>query len=176
MASDKSLYHKVALTLEASAADEYSHSSELESAILARRSVSFSSLQYDKKRDEFVSRPSKPSVHRAVRFCIRLGLVGANGRLTPVGRKASARSQFDAVVAQQVLAVVRDAGASASDIDRAIQLELARKPPTMPTAGILWEALQPKLTRGEFARLLTLLTHCGRAKAFQKRIYLSVGS
>lgn len=143
--------------------------------MLAKRSVSFSSLQYDKKRDEFVSRPSKRSVHRAVRFCIRLGLLEASGKLTPTGRKASARSQFDGVLSQQVIAVIREAGVTTSDIDRGIRHDLAQKPPTMPTAAVLWEALRPKLTRGDFARLLTLLTHCGRAKAFQKRIYLSIG-
>jgi hypothetical protein len=175
MPSETSLYYKILLTVEVAAGQQHVHASELESALLAKRGASFSTLQYDKKRDEFTSRPSPKTVHRTVRFCVRLGLIDSSGTLTAAGRRAAIRSKFDGVLTNQIFTAFEDAGAPADKIGRIIQRSLTQKPPEMPTAPVLWAALQPRLKRGEFGRLLTLLSHCGSAQAFQRRIYLSIG-
>src|SRR5688500_13366135 len=115
MPGERSLYSKIALTLEMAAGARDPDPSKLEAAL--KRSPVFTSRQYDPASDEFVSRPSGKMARRVLRFCARLGLIDINGSLTPLGRRASIRSKFDAIVSAQVLGMLSDAGADASAVN-----------------------------------------------------------
>lgn len=173
MPSEKSLYHKVQLILQHAASSEAANLDQLSSEIQARRLPNFNTLQYDEKRDTFLWRQSARVVKRTVGFCRRLDLIDDNAHLTRDGRQALRKTLFDTVLSRKIRDIL-DRAVGIDKVNQVIQECLHRNPPELPTANRLRSALAPDMVGAEFARLLTLLSHCGAAESSQAKLYLRI--
>jgi hypothetical protein len=53
--------------------------------------------------------------------------------------------------------------------------KLHSEPPILPTSEVLWNELQPVISRGLFSTLLTLLVHCECWQSSQRKVFLAFG-
>jgi len=174
MASEKSLHRKIQLILENAASSSADNISELAAEIEGKKLPNFNTLQYDKKKDEFLWRQSGRVIRRAVRMCVRLGLLDDRGQLTKNGRLACRKTQFDSALAESIRGILVRDGVAMQSLNNAIAEGLKSDPPILPTAKALWEALGSEMRAGDFSRLLTLLSHCGAAESSQAKVYLRI--
>lgn len=175
MPAEKSLYRKLQETLETSKTVDVSSLQELRQAIEKREHHVFQTTQYDADRDAMTTRVSARVIRQTVGVCLTLGLIDADGALTDSGREALRKNKFDDVVAGRVTLYLRQAGVKVGTLNQVIARCLDARPPVLPTTGELWKAAANEIPRGRFAKLLTLLSHCGHARYSQKRLYLHVG-
>jgi len=176
MPSDRSLYRKVQEVLEIARSVEVSSLPELRQAIKAKRSHVFNTSQYDADRDAITSRVSLRVIHESVRMCHFLQLIGEDGTLSDAGRDALRKGRFESVVAQSTLEILKRSGVRVASLNQSIVTSLQSKPPVLPTASHLWKSSADGVTirYGTFAKLLTLLSHCGAAEVSQKKVYLRI--
>jgi hypothetical protein len=172
MASERSLYRKIQIVLDVTKSVSATNISELREHISSQELPTFISEQYDEEQDRFVPRVSKRVVRKTLGTCRLLGLIGDDGRLTPLGREASRRSRFDRVISEQVRELLSSRGVSFKSLNELIRKHLHTSPPQLPTADDLWKSINADVSNGIFTRMLTLLVHCGIAESAQRRIYL----
>ena len=172
MASERSLYRKIQIVLDVTKSVSASNLDELREKISGQELPVFVSEQYDEEEDRFVPRVSARIIRKTIGSCRLLGLIGEDGRLTPLGREASRRRQFDAVLSQQIRAFLGNRDVSFKALNDLIHKRLQANPPLLPTSEELWHAIKTEIPRGTFTRMLTLLAHCGGAESAQRRIYL----
>ncbi len=173
MASERSLYSKVRLVLDASLSAEPETLGELSDRVLAQGHSAFVTRQYDPDADDYVWKASRPSVVRAVGVSRRLGLIDDVGQLTPEGRDAhSSDGAFGRGITAAAASRLADSGAVISDLNELAVAMLRRSPPEMPTAAAFFQELGPAIGKAEFSRLLTLMADAGSALIAQRRVYL----
>lgn len=175
MASEKSLYRKIQETLETCKAVHVSSLQELREAIESRQHHVFQTLQYDANKDAYKPGISSRVIRQTVQMCLLLGLIERDGTLTAAGRDALRKNRFDDVIGIAILAFLKEQGVKTPTLNQTIAKGLESRPPVLPTAAELWRAVDNKVPRGRFTRLLTLLSHCGHARASQKKVYLQIG-
>ena len=106
------------------------------------------------------------------------GMSGASQRrflaelATSVGREALRKPRFPTVIAHMVRQFLRARDINFSKLNEIIRKHLQATPPSLPTSEELWKATSATISKGTFARMLTLLAHCGAAQSAQRRIYL----
>ncbi len=172
MPSERSLYRKIQIVLDVTKAVAVSNLMELRQQVAAQELPSFMSEHYDEEQDRFVIGSSQRIVRKTLGTCRLLGLIGDDGKLTTLGREASRRSRFDTVVAGQARSYLGTHGVNFDSLNKAIRRRLQAAPPVLPTSEELWRESHADVGRGTFARMLTLLSHCGAAESYQKRIYI----
>jgi hypothetical protein len=172
MASERSLYRKIQIVLDVTKSLSASNLEELRNKISSQELPAFVSEQYDEEEDRFVPRVSARIIRKTLGACRLLGLIGEDGKLTPLGREASRRSRFDPVISQQIRAFLNGRNVSFKALNDLIRKHLQANPPLLPTSDELWAAINTEVPRGTFTRMLTLLAHCGGAESAQRRIYL----
>ena len=175
MASEKSLYRKIQETLETTRSVDVSSIHELREAIEKREPHVFQTFQYDAERDEMTTRVSARVIRQTVNMCSVLGSIDTTGSLTEAGREALRKNKYNEVLAERVTALLRQQGVKVSALNQAIARCLEARPPVLPTTREIWSAAANGFPLGRFAKLLTLLAHCGYAKHSQQRLYLHVG-
>ncbi len=173
VASERSLYSKLDLVLGTALSSEPETLSQLSDSVLAQGHSAFVTRRYDADEDDYVWKPSRPSVVRVVGMARRLGLVDDSGQLTDAGNSAhSTESSFRREIADAVAGRLGESGTSLASLNRLATELLRRSPPEMPTAAAFFEELEPSIGRAEFGRLLTLLADAEAALIAQRRIYL----
>lgn len=172
MPSEKSLFRKLQTVVEIAKSGGASTLGELCQTVKDRGPDIFVTRRYEPTRDMFVSEISLKTIKRTVLFSRALGLLSDDGALTPLGREAVRRSRFSAVIASQTRAKLAQNGIKINELNDIIREKLRAHKPTLPTADVLWEELQPSLPRGVFSKLLTLLTYCNEGQYSQRKVYL----
>ena len=172
MASDRSLYRKIEVVLDLAKSVSVASVHELRSEILGRKPSLFFSRQYNSATDRFDEDISERVIRKTLSVCRLLGLLDDDGSLTAAGREALRKTRFDAVVAGAVRRFLREREIHLAKLNELIRKRLQTNPPVLPTSVELWQATGMTMARGTFARMLTLLAHCGAADSTQKRIYL----
>jgi len=171
MASERSLYAKMRLVLE-DADRQSTVDGKLADEILARGHPSFLTLQYDAGKDDYVWRPSRRAVLRAVNVAKRLSFLSEDGALTAVGESATrSERSFRRETAESLQRVLSDAGATARRLEEGSRNLLRQAPPRLPTARALWDLIGPDLSQGDFSRFLSLLADVGGATTEQRKVY-----
>jgi hypothetical protein len=132
----------------------------------------FNTSRYVAERDAFVTDISLEAIKRAVAFCRFLGLLSEEGGLTVHGRDAARKSRFGAVLGEQARLMLGRAGVKLGAVNSVIRGKLHADPPVLPTSDVLWDELQPTMSRGTFSKMLTLLIHCECGRSSQKKVYL----
>jgi len=145
---------------------------ELCQEIKDRAPTMFNTSRYDPEQDTFVADISMRAIKRAVGFCQVLDLLTDEGTLTVIGREATRKSRFNAVIGDQVRLMLGRNGLKLAAINSVIRNKLHADPPVLPTSGVLWDELQPSMSLGTFSKMLTLLIHCDCGQSSQKKIYL----
>lgn len=172
MASDHSLYRKIELVLDMAKSVSVANLDELRSEIIGRKPANFFSRQYDPETDRFDEDISERAVRKTLSTCRVLGLLADDGSLTTAGREALRKTRFDAVLAAAVRRFFREREIHLSKLNEQIREKLQASPPVLPTSEELWRTTGAQMSRGTFARMLTLLAHSGAARSAQRRIYL----
>jgi hypothetical protein len=172
MPSDRSLYRKIEVALDIAKSVSVASMDELQSEIHGRKPSLFFSLQYNRTKDEFSEHISDRVIHKTLNMCRLLGLLADNGTLTPAGREALRKPRFPTVIAQMVRQFLRARDINFSKLNELIRKHLQATPPVLPTSEELWKASGTTISKGTFARMLTLLANCGAAQSAQRRIYL----
>jgi hypothetical protein len=172
MASERSLYRKIQIVLDITKSVSAGNLEQLRGEISSQELPTFVSDQYDEEEDRFVPRVSARIIRKTLGACRILGLIGEDGKLTPVGREASRKSRFNAVISEQIRGFLSDRHVSFKMLNQLVLKHLQASPPILPTSDDLWESIKADVPRGTFTRLLTLLAHCGAAESAQRRIYL----
>lgn len=172
MASDRSLYHKIELVLDIAKSVSVASVDELRIEIIGRKPANFFSRQYDPDTDRFDEDISERVVRKTLSTCRVLGLLADDGSLTTAGREALRKTRFDVVLAEAVRKFLREREIHLPKLNELIRKKLQASPPVLPTSEELWHATGTKMSRGTFARMLTLLAHSGAARSAQRRIYL----
>lgn len=132
----------------------------------------FNTSRYVAERDAFVPDISIQAIKRAVAFCRFLDLLTEEGTLTVHGRDAARKSRFSAVLGEQARLMLGRAGVKFGVMNSVIRSRLHADPPVLPTSDVLWNELQPNMSRGTFSKMLTLLIHCECGHSSQKKVYL----
>ncbi|MCG8592147.1 MAG: hypothetical protein MJE66_22875, partial [Proteobacteria bacterium] len=99
-----------------------------------------------------------------------------DGTLTKLGRRATRKTRFAGIAAEQARARLKVAGVTPRRMNTCISDGLAARPPRLPTARYLWEELEPELGFREFSQLLTLLGECEAAEVSRRKLFLSLSS
>lgn len=174
MASERSLYRKIQVVLSLAKAVDIGSISELYTAVAAQRPPNFLTKQYDSAHDELTLDVSKRGVRRAVNICRRLGLLDEAGGLTETGKQALKAAHFDRIVSNQIRTLFRERGIGRSALNEIIRKCLRSDPVTMPTTSELWERTNSEISLMLFSQMLTLLSQCGEAQSFQRKIYTEI--
>jgi len=153
-----------------------SSSSELCEIVKDEHPSIFATSRYDASQDTFVTGPSVEAVRRAVTLCRVLNLITEGGMLTPKGREAARRSRFSCVVGEEVGIMLAGKGVKFEMLNDIIRRKLHSEPPVLPTSEVLWNELQPEMSRGLFSRLLTLLVHSECGQSSQRKVFLAFGN
>lgn len=172
MPSERSLYRKIQIVLDVAKGVAASDLAQLRSEVSAQELPTFMSEHYDDDEDRFVLRVSERIVRKTLGVCRLLGLIGDDARLTAMGREASRRSRFDAVMSRQVRSFLNERHVSFKALNAIIRKRLQTTPPILPTSDELWRESHSDVPQGTFNRMLTLLAHCGAAESYQRRIYV----
>jgi len=172
--AENSLYRKIQVLLEVAISVKVSSLKDLQKEVKSRRPPNFLTKKYDIKIDSFVTDVSERSIMRTTNFCFRLGLVGADGSLTEIGRKALNKKQFNGIVAHQIRTFLTKQKFNLSDLNKIIHRYLKADPPLLPTSKEIWIATGNQIGYPTFSRMLTLLAQCGGAHSSQKKIYLQI--
>jgi hypothetical protein len=147
---------------------------ELFDKVLSSNLINFLYRRTNKITEEVIAEQSQPSIRKAMRFCIRLGLIDTAGKITQKGVKALSSTRFDSIVASQIVEFLSKEGLTIQKIDQHILNMFQRSPVVLPTAKSIWEACACSFSPDLFSQLLTLLSHCDRIYASRRKIYLRV--
>jgi hypothetical protein len=115
---ENSFYRKIQVVLDVAVSVDVSSLTDLQEEIKSRRPPNFLTKKFDPKIDDFVPDVSERSIRRTANFCYRLGLVGADGGLTEIGRKALHKKQFDGLVAGQIRSFLKKAGVNLMELNQ----------------------------------------------------------
>lgn len=172
MTSERSLYAKIRLVLDD--ADRRSPAEgPLADVVLARRHPSFLTLQYDLDSDDYVSKPSRRAVLRAVAMAGRLGLLTDEGTLTHSGERAARNERsFLREMSLSLRDVLMRGGVTPQRLQESSRRLLRKSPAVLPTGRALWEAVECDLSKGDFNQLLALLADVGGATTEQRKVYM----
>jgi hypothetical protein len=176
MPAKRSLYRKIQEVLDSAKSVRAASRADLVQAITDSNNEIFHTLQYNARLDKFEPGISKRVVKQTVATCILLDLISGDGRLTDTGSSALRKAHFEGIVAKQIRAHLSFQGLDVEKLNRVIAKNLRAEPPVMPTCAVLWEAYGESIPYGRFARLLTLLAHCGGAQSSQRKIYLHIAA
>jgi len=172
MTSDRSLYHKIKVVLDVAKSVSVSSIVELRAEIHGQKPSLFFSKRYNPVTDHFDEDISEQIIRKTLNVCRLLGLLGEDGRLTSSGHEALRKTRFDAVISELVHKLFAERNINLHKLNEIIRKNLQADPPILPTSKELWQVTGTSMSKGTFARMLTLLTHCGAAHSSQKRIYL----
>jgi hypothetical protein len=170
--SERSLFRKVQTVVEVAKTVKVSTLEELCREIKGLGPTMFNTSRYVAERDAFVTDISLEAIKRAVAFCRFLDLLSEEGGLTVHGRDAARKSRFGAVLGEQARLMLGRAGVKLGALNSVIRGKLHADPPVLPTSDVLWDELQPTMSRGTFSKMLTLLIHCECGRSSQKKVYL----
>lgn len=174
MPSERSLFRKVQTVVEVARTVKVSDLEELCREIKGLGPTMFNTSRYVAERDAFVTDISMEAIKRAVTFCRFLDLLSEEGTLTVRGRDAARKSRFSAVLGEQARLKLSAAGVKPGAVNSVIRSKLHGDPPVLPTSDVLWEELQPTMSRETFSKMLTLLIHCECGQSSQKKVYLGL--
>jgi hypothetical protein len=172
MPSDRSLYRKIEVVLDIAKSVSVASMDELQSEIHGRKPSLFFSKQYNRTTDQFSEGISERVIRKTLNVCRLLGLLAENGCLTSAGREALRKTRYNTVIAELVHRFLRERDINLKALNEIIRRHLQSNPPLLPTSETLWQATSMSMSKGTFARMLTLLAHCGAAQTAQRRIYL----
>ena len=172
MVSDRSLYRKIGVVLDIAKSASVASMDELRSEIQGRKPSLFFSRHYNRIKDKFDEDISERVIRKTLNTCRILGLLSEDGTLTAAGREASRKTRFDSVIAVLVRKFLREKEIKFDKLNDAIKRRLQANPPVLPTSEELWNSVGTAMSKGLFARMLTLLAHCGAAHSAQRRVYL----
>ncbi len=175
MPGSNSLYWKIHYLVEFAGSSRFEDLTELVDQIRNENPGIFQTRQFDPDRDEFKEAFSKKSVRKTIRISQELGLLNDNAKLTKVGRRALRTGDYNKTIAAQINDVFIKRDVKKKEVNLIINKCLKGQPITIPTARSIWERIDANIGLHRFSSLMTLLTHCGGAKASQKKIYLIVG-
>jgi len=170
--SERSLFRKVQTVVEVARTVKVSDLEGLCQEIKGLGPTMFNTSRYVAARDAFVTDISAQAIKRAVAFCRFLDLLSDEGALTVHGRDAARKSRFSAVLGEQARLVLGRAGVKLGVVNSVIRSKLHAEPPVLPTSDVLWDELQPTMSRGTFSKMLTLLIHCECGQSSQRKVYL----
>ena len=145
---------------------------ELRREILGRKPSLFFSRHYNPDTDRFDEEVSDRVIRKTLGTCRVLGLLSEDGSLTSAGREGLRKTRFDAVIASAVRKFLDEREIQLSKLNEVIRKRLQASPPVLPTSEELWQASETEMSKGTFARMLTLLAHTGAVQSAQRRIYL----
>jgi hypothetical protein len=176
MPSENSIYWKIRLTLDVAKSTKATELADLRSEIRGRNLSNFNSRHYDRDKDSYVIGVSERAIRRTLKLCQDLHLIGSDGVLTEEGRQAIRKTQFDAVLASQVRAFLKQLGVDLTNLNKVISKNFHSNPPILPTCQELWTTAGNGIDYSTFSSMLTLLSQCGGAESSQKKLYLYIGS
>ena len=140
--SSKSSYNKISILLESIRSSKFDSKKELIEYMEELNQPIFHVKRYKPPPiDDMVLEFSQKSLGKVVRLCMALGLLDDNG-ITSIGKTATKRNNFDIVLSEQIIQVLKNNNIELKALNRIVNNFLKEKVPTLPTASEIFKQIQ----------------------------------